>query len=134
MLNEREIRKAKEWLETNAHTPWAKMRLELMEEYRLQELNRLVKEGQLMKKVQEWSEELTERHMELMRSGDYNSPQEIGDEMRAMLIEEVQEAEWSVEELLEQALYQNVVLTEEQKDFLKENLPPSLAAEVELLP
>ena len=87
-----------------------------------------------MKKVQEWSEELTERHMELMRSGDYNSPQEIGDEMRAMLIEEAQEAEWSVEELLEKALYQNVVLTEEQKDFLRENLPPALAREVDLLP
>ena len=134
MKNEKEISLAKEWLEANSHTPWALMRLELMEDYRPQELNRLIEEGQLMQKVQEWSEELTERHMELMRTGDYNHASDIGDEMRAMLIAEAQEPEWSVEELLERALYRNEVLTEEEKDFLRENLPPSLAAEVELLP
>ena len=70
MKNEMEISRAKNWLEANAHPPWALMRLELMEEFRPQELNRLVEEGQLMERVQEWSEELTERHMELMRTGD----------------------------------------------------------------
>lgn len=133
-MNENVINRVKKWLEENSHTPWALMRLELMEEYRPQELNRLIKEGQLMKQAQAWSEELTERHMELMRTGDYNHSSEIGDVMRAELIAEATVPQWSVEELLEQALYQNVVLTEEQKDFLRENLPPSLAAEVELLP
>lgn len=133
-MNENVINRVKKWLEENSHTPWALMRLELMEEYRPQELNRLIKEGQLMKQAQEWSEELTARHMELMRTGDYNQSSEIGDVMRAELIAEVTAPQWSVEELLEQALYQNVVLTEEQKDFLRENLPPSLAAEVEFLP
>lgn len=133
-MNEKVINRVKKWLEENSHTPWALMRLELMEEYRPQELDRLIKEGQLMKQAQAWSEELTDRHMELMRTGDYIASSEIGDVMRAELIEEAMAPEWSVEELLEQALYQNVVLTEEQKDFLRENLPPWLAAEVELLP
>lgn len=120
MSNEMVIRRVKEWLAGNAHTPWALMRLELMEEFRPQELDRLVKEGQLMKKAQEWSEELTERHMELMRSGNYNHASEIGDEMRGMLLAEVQESQWSVEELLERALYRNEVLTEEEKEFLRQ--------------
>lgn len=133
-MNEQVIRRVKKWLKENSHTPWALMRLELMEEYRPQELDRLIKEGQLMKQAQEWSEELTDRHIELMKTGDYNQSSEIGDVMRAELIEEAMTPEWSVEELLEQALYQGVVLTEEQKDFLRENLPPWLEAEVDLLP
>jgi len=134
MENEKIINQVKEWLEENFHTPWALMRLELMEEYRPEELERLAKEGFLMEQAQAWSEELTERHMELMRSGDYNHASEIGDEMRGMLIAEAQTPEWSVEELLERALYQNERLTEEQKEFLRESLPPGLAAEVDLLP
>lgn len=133
-MKEEVITAAKEWLQANSHTPWALMRLELMEDYNPAKLEQLIESGQLMQSIQEWSEELTERHMELMRTGDYNSPQEIGDTMRAELIAEATEPEWSVEELLDRALTHNEQLTDDQKDFLRENLPPWLAAEVDLLP
>lgn len=72
-------------------------------------------------------------HMQLVQSGHYESPAEIGDVMRAELLEQYQNP-WTVEELLEQALHEGKVLTEEQKQFLRENLPPALAQEVDLLP
>lgn len=133
-MKEEEVSRAKAWLEENAHTPWALMRLELMEDYRPEELNRLTEEGNLLKAVEMWNEELETRHMDLMRSGEYDHLSEIGDVMRAELIAEAQTPRWSVEELLDEALNRNVVLTEEQKDYLRENLPPWLAEEVDLLP
>lgn len=133
-MKEEEVSRAKAWLEENAHTPWALMRLELMEDYRPEELNRLTEAGNLLKAVEMWNEELETRHMDLMRSGEYGHLSEIGDVMRAELIAEAQTPQWSVEELLDEALNRNVVLTEEQKDYLRENLPPWLAEEVDLLP
>ena len=133
-MKEEEVSRAKAWLEENAHTPWALMRLELMEDYRPEELNRLAETGSLQEAVKAWNEELETRHMDLMRSGEYDHLSEIGDVMRAELIAEAQTPRWSVEELLDEALNRNVVLTEEQKDYLRENLPPWLAEEVDLLP
>lgn len=112
-MKEEEVSRAKAWLEENAHTPWALMRLELMEDYRPEELNRLTEEGNLLKAVEMWNEELETRHMDLMRSGEYDHLSEIGDVMRAELIAEAQTPRWSVEELLDEALNRNVVLTEE---------------------
>ena len=134
MRKEQQVQEAENWLTQNARTPWAKMRLELMEERKPEELEEMLKSETLLPRVMEWEKELTERHMEMMRSGEYNSPQEIGDVMRGELIAESEAAEWSVEELLDRALYQNEVLTKAQKDFLRENLPPQLAREVDLLP
>ena len=131
---EPKIAEAKEWLKQNARTPWAMMRLELMEEYNPVQLMALARSGALLQKVKQDEQELTERHMDLMRSGEYNGPSEIGDVMRAQLIEEATGPTWSVEELLDQALTQGKSLTPEQKEFLRENLPPRLAREVDLLP
>lgn len=127
------IAEAKQWLTQNARTPWAMMRLELMEEKDPSALDALTESNQLTEAVQQWETELTRMHMQLVQSGHYESPAEIGDVMRAELLEQYQNP-WTVEELLEQALHEGKVLTEEQKQFLRENLPPALAQEVDLLP
>lgn len=128
------IQQAKQWLEQNAHTPWALMRLELMEEMNPTKLQALVQQGTLLQSVKAWNEELTQKHMELTQTGDYNQSSEIGDVMRAELIAEAQGEPMSVQELLDRALTQGEKLTEEEKDFLRENLPPRLAMEVDYLP
>lgn len=67
--------------------------------------------------------------------GEYNHQSEIGDVMRAQLMEQFPtEPQMSVDELLDRALFRQEKLTEEEKNFLRENLPAPLAREVDLLP
>ena len=55
--------------------------------------------------------------------------------MRAQLMEQFPtEPQMSVDELLDRALFRQERLTEEEKNFLRENLPAPLAREVDLLP
>lgn len=129
------VAQAKQWLEQNARTPWALMKLELMEENAPQQLQELTESGQLMQAVKTDEKQLTEQYMELMRSGEYNHQSEIGDVMRAQLMEQFPtEPQMSVDELLDRALFRQEKLTEEEKNFLRENLPAPLAREVDLLP
>ena len=129
------VAQAKQWLEENAQTPWALMKLELMEENAPQQLQELTESGQLMQAVRTDEKQLTEQHMELMRSGEYNHQSEIGDVMRAQLMEQFpMEPQMSVDELLDRALFRQERLTEEEKNFLRKNLPAPLAREVDLLP
>ena len=129
------VAQAKQWLEQNARTPWALMKLELMEQNAPQQLQELTKSGQLMQAVKTDEKQLTEQYMELMRSGEYNHQSEIGDVMRAQLMEQFPtEPQMSVDELLDRALFRQERLTEEEKNFLRENLPAPLAREVDLLP
>lgn len=132
---ETQIAEAKQWLTENAHTPWAQMDLELMEDYAPEKLDRMVAEGTLMQYVQKKNEELTEQHLQLENSGAYNHLSEIGDEMRSRLTEAYlyPQDEWDVMELIDRGL-SGEVLTPEQKAFLKERLHPALAREVDLLP
>ena len=129
------VAQAKQWLEQNARTPWALMKLELMEQNAPQQLQELTESGQLMQAVKTDEKQLTEQYMELMRSGEYNHQSEIGDVMRAQLMEQFPtEPQMSVDELLDRALFRQEKLTEEEKNFLRENLPAPLAREVDLLP
>ena len=129
------VAQAKQWLEQNARTPWALMKLELMEQNAPQQLQELTQSGQLMQAVKTDEKQLTEQYMELMRSGEYNHQSEIGDVMRAQLMEQFPtEPQMSVDELLDRALFRQERLTEEEKNFLRENLPAPLAMEVDLLP
>jgi len=129
------VAQAKMWLEQNARTPWALMKLELMEENAPQQLQELTESNQLMEMVKADEKRLTEQYMELMRSGEYNHQSEIGDVMRAQLMEQYPETPpMSVDELLDRALFRQEKLTEEEKNFLRENLPAPLAREVDLLP
>ena len=129
------VAQAKQWLEQNARTPWALMKLELMEQNAPQQLQELTESGQLMQAVKTDEKQLTEQYMELMRSGEYNHQSEIGDVMRAQLMEQFPtEPQMSVDELLDRALFRQERLTEEEKNFLRENLPDPLAREVDLLP
>ena len=129
------VAQAKQWLEQNARTPWALMKLELMEQNAPQQLQELTESGQLMQAVKTDEKQLTEQYMELMRSGEYNHQSEIGDVMRAQLMEQFPtEPQMSVDELLDRALFRQERLTEEEKNFLRENLPAPLAREVDLLP
>ena len=129
------VAQAKQWLEQNARTPWALMKLELMEQNAPQQLQELTESGQLMQAVKTDEKQLTEQYMELMRSGEYNHQSEIGDVMRAQLMEQFPtEPQMSVDELLDRALFRQERLTEEEKNFLRENLPTPLAREVDLLP
>ena len=129
------VAQAKQWLEQNARTPWALMKLELMEQNAPQQLQELTESGQLMQSVKTDEKQLTEQYMELMRSGEYNHQSEIGDVMRAQLMEQYPtEPQMSVDELLDRALFRQKRLTEEEKNFLRENLPAPLAREVDLLP
>ena len=129
------VAQAKQWLEQNARTPWALMKLELMEQNAPQQLQELTESGQLMQAVKTDEKQLTEQYMELMRSGEYNHQSEIGDVMRAQLMEQYPtEPQMSVDELLDRALFRQKRLTEEEKNFLRENLPAPLAREVDLLP
>ena len=129
------VAQAKQWLEQNARTPWALMKLELMEQNAPQQLQELTESGQLMQAVKTDEKQLTEQYMELMRSGEYNHQSEIGDVMRAQLMEQFPtEPQMSVDELLDRALFRQERLTEEEKNFLRENLPAPLAREVNLLP
>ena len=129
------VAQAKQWLEQNARTPWALMKLELMEQNAPQQLQELTESGQLMQAVKTDEKQLTEQYMELMRSGEYNHQSEIGDVMRAQLMEQFPtEPQMSVDELLDRALFRQERLTEEEKNFLRENLPATLAREVDLLP
>ena len=129
------VAQAKQWLEQNARTPWALMKLELMEQNAPQQLQELTESGQLMQSVKTDEKQLTEQYMELMRSGEYNHQSEIGDVMRAQLMEQFPtEPQMSVDELLDRALFRQERLTEEEKNFLRENLPAPLAREVDLLP
>ena len=129
------VAQAKQWLEQNARTPWALMKLELMEQNAPQQLQELTESGQLMQAVKTDEKQLTEQYMELIRSGEYNHQSEIGDVMRAQLMEQFPtEPQMSVDELLDRALFRQERLTEEEKNFLRENLPAPLAREVDLLP
>ena len=129
------VAQAKQWLEQNARTPWALMKLELMEQNAPEQLQELTESGQLMQAVKTDEKQLTEQYMELMRSGEYNHQSEIGDVMRAQLMEQFPtEPQMSVDELLDRALFRQERLTEEEKNFLRENLPAPLAREVDLLP
>ena len=129
------VAQAKQWLGQNARTPWALMKLELMEQNAPQQLQELTESGQLMQAVKTDEKQLTEQYMELMRSGEYNHQSEIGDVMRAQLMEQFPtEPQMSVDELLDRALFRQERLTEEEKNFLRENLPAPLAREVDLLP
>ena len=129
------VAQAKQWLEQSARTPWALMKLELMEQNAPQQLQELTESGQLMQAVKTDEKQLTEQYMELMRSGEYNHQSEIGDVMRAQLMEQFPtEPQMSVDELLDRALFRQERLTEEEKNFLRENLPAPLAREVDLLP
>ena len=111
------------------------IKMELMEENAPQQLQELTESGQLMQAVKTDEKQLTEQHMELMRSGEYNHQSEIGDVMRAQLMEQFPtEPQMSVDELLDRALFRQEKLTEEEKNFLRENLPAPLAREVDLLP
>ncbi len=129
------VAQAKQWLEQNARTPWALMKLELMEENAPQQLQELTASGQLMQAVKADEKQLTEQYMGLMRTGEYNHQSEIGDVMRAELMEQFPtEPQMNVEELLDRALFGQKRLTAEEKNFLRENLPAPLAREVDLLP
>lgn len=132
---ETQIAEAKQWLKENAHTPWALMELELMEDYAPEKLDQMISEGTLLKYIQIKNEVLTDQYDQLDKSGAYNHQSEIGDIMRQELIEQYlyPENSWSVDELLVEAL-DGRILTEREKDFLRENLPPFLAREVDLLP
>lgn len=130
------IEQAKEWLANlDAPTMWALMRLELMEDYAPDKLRQEIADGTLMDMVKRDQEELSEKEHQMTISGDYNNHIDLHDQMRADLIAEAeswQEME-DPDSLLEQAL-RGRKLTEEEKDYLRDVLPPWLASQVDLLP
>ena len=126
-----QIEQAKQWCRNNLIAVWGLMRLELMEEYAPAELNSLLENGTLETELEETDEEMRTEAEAMRKQGDMNLS-EINETLRNKLLEKYAyqtEQQFNMEELIDKVM-NNQTLTEDEREYLKENLPPSLAAEL----